>query len=313
MTYEHNRTVLTQIISENAVIRNISRHRNPDGSLDVAGNMRIWNEAVARFEQIRLWEGGTPGFDGRDPLQIEPSIIFVPAPGGRSRGTVVVAHGGGFSWRTGCEGMNVADYFNRAGFAAAILTYRLLPYSRRDAIADMQRAIRILRYRKAELGITEKVAVMGFSAGGILSGNCATHYDRGDPASADPIERMSCRPDACVVAYGAFSTAAFPRGFSEHRPTEAELTEEQYLAVERNLTMDTPPFFIWQTNSDDPRLSLNLAWQLQCANVPFELHCFPEGQHGLALADGNNDLALKLPHVMHWAQLCAEWLQELGI
>ena len=83
-----------------------------------------------------------------------------------------MAHGGGFESRTGCEGVNVADYFVKAGFNAAILTYRLKPYTRYDAIADMQRAIRILRSREDELNITDKIAVMGFSAGGMLSGNC---------------------------------------------------------------------------------------------------------------------------------------------
>ena len=49
------------------------------------------------------------------------------------------------------------------------------------------------------------------------------------------------------------------------------------------------------------------------AGVPFELHCFPEGVHGLALADGANDLSMDIPHVAHWAQLCAEWLTEQDI
>jgi acetyl esterase/lipase len=313
MAFENNRVILSRVISENAVIRHVSKHRNDDGTPDTAGNMRIWNDAVARFDQIPLWENGAPGFDkSRDPLQIEPSIVFVPALEGQRRGTVIVAHGGGFAWRTGCEGFNVADYFNNAGFTVAVLTYRLVPYTRRDAMADMQRAIRTLRYRKEELGITDKIAVMGFSAGGMLAGNCATHFDFGDTNARDPVERQSCRPDACVIGYGAFSSTAFPRAFSPEPVTAETLAEEQYLSVERNLTPQTPPFFIWQTNSDDPRLSMNLAWQLQCANIPFELHCFPGGVHGLALADGNNDLDMKLPHVMHWAGLCAEWLSELG-
>ncbi len=87
--------------------------------------------------------------------------------------------------------MHVAGFFARAGFNAAILTYRLKPYSRRDAMHDMQRAIRLLRARRDELGITDKIAVMGFSAGGMLSGNCATHYDAGDTALRTLCERFS--------------------------------------------------------------------------------------------------------------------------
>lgn len=319
--YEKNLEVLKQVVAEHGVVRHVSKHRKPDGTFDLEGNMKIWNDAVAKFQQIPLWEGGAPGFDDRAPLQIQPSIIFVPAEGRTEpAGTIVVAHGGGFESRTGCEGMNVALYFAEQGFNTAILTYRLKPYTRRDAIADMQRAIRVLRSRKDELGITDKVAVMGFSAGGMLSGNCATHYDRGNPEAADPIERESCRPDGAVLGYGAFANVKYPSPFFNGRgmhtafddPNREELL---YLAPEKNITRDTPPFFIWQTLRDffgDPRHSFVLGQELTEAGVPFEMHIFPEGVHGIALADGENDLAMDLPHVKHWAELCSEWLRSLG-
>lgn len=312
--YESNYDVLMQVIADQSVIRPVAKHRNPDGSFDLQGSKKIWNAAIARFEQIPLWENGTPGYDARDPLQPQPSLILIPAQVARAvRGTIIVAHGGGFESRTGCEGMHVAAYFAQAGFHTAILTYRLKPYSRRDAICDMQRAIRLLRCRKEALGLTDQIAVMGFSAGGMLSGNCATHYDLGNPAAQDAVERMSCRPDAAVLGYGAFATVAFPGGFFCNPFADAERREKLYLAPEKNIMCDTPPFFIWQTNSDDPRNAFVLASALTEAGVPFELHCFPEGTHGLALADGNNDLAMNLPHVARWASLCAEWLHALGM
>lgn len=310
--YENNRDILTRMVETRAVIRPVAQHRLPDGRMDIDGNFKIWQDAISQLEQIPLWKDGAPGFDNRDPRQPQPSIIFVPAPNGACRGTIVVAHGGGFETRTGCEGIHVADFFNRAGFAVAILTYRLKPYTRMDAIADMQRAVRTLRARQTELGISDRIAVMGFSAGGMLSGNCATHYDRGNPDAADPIERMSCRPDAAVIGYGAFTSVSYPQGMFKNPFTDEQRAEKLYLAPEKNITVDTPPFFIWQTNSDDPRLSFILGKALTDAGVPFELHCFPDGVHGLALADGNNDLQLNIPHVAHWASLCAEWLEGLG-
>ena len=311
--YEKNYAVLKQIVAGHSVIRHVSKHRNPDGTFDLVGNKQIWNAALEKFDRIPLWKNGAPGFDDRDPLQPEPSIIFVPgANPGKLRGTVIVAHGGGFESRTGCEGMNVALYFADRGFNTAILTYRLKPYTRIDAMEDMQRAIRLLRERKEVLGITDKVAVMGFSAGGMLSGNCATHFDLGKPNSEDPIERQSCRPDAAVVGYGAFAFTAFPAGLFRN-PFARDRQELYYLAPEANITLDTPPFFIWQTNSDDPRHSFALGSALTAAGIPFELHCFPDGIHGLALADGENDLSMDIPHVHHWAELCAEWLEDLAI
>lgn len=213
--YESNYTILKQMVAEGAVLWPPERHRNAAGEYNLAENMAIWNRAVARMASIPLWEQGAPGFDPeRDPLQIQPNLVFIPAQGADApRGTVIIAHGGAFVCHAGHEGFHTALRFAEAGFNTAVLTYRLKPYSRRDAMADMSRAIRLLRARRAELGITGQIAVLGFSAGGMLSGNCATHYDRGDPDAADPIERCSSRPDAAVICYGAFATVAFPEGF----------------------------------------------------------------------------------------------------
>ena len=319
--YENNYQILCDIVNEKSVLRHVSKHRNPDGSFDVAGSLKIWNEAIARFDQILLWEEGTPNFKPEETLQPHPSIVFVPAQNADSpRGTVIVAHGGGFSTRTGCEGIHVAKYFADAGFNTAILTYRLQPYSRYDAMYDMQRAIRLLRARKEELGITDKVVAMGFSAGGMLSSNCATHFDLGDANAEDPIERESCRPDGAVLGYGAFAFCGLPGGFfvdpfadMTHNPFVANKEELIYFAPEVNIKRDTPPFFIWQTNSDDPRHSFTLGQALTAMAVPFEMHLFPGGVHGLALADGNNDLFMDVPHVAQWAPLCTTWLKGLSL
>lgn len=98
-----------------------------------------------------------------------------------------------------------------------------------------------------------------------------------------------------------------------HNPFIASKEELIYFAPEVNITPQTPPFFIWQTNSDDPRHSFTLGQALTAVGIPFEMHLSPEGVHGLALADGYNDLDMDIPHVARWAQLCAEWLREQKI
>lgn len=317
--FENNYEVLKQIVDEKAVIRHVSKHRNPDGSMDIKGNLKIWNDAVARFETIKLWDK-TPNFDDRDPNQIEPNIVFVPSSCSAKRGTIIVACGGGFETRTGCEGFNVAKYFVDKGFNTAILTYRLKPYGRKDAMDDMQRAIRVLRHKKDELNITDKICCMGFSAGGMLTGNVATHFDYGNENATDEVEKESCHIDAAVLGYGAFCFAGLPGGFfvdpfsdKIRNPFFANKEELLYYSPEVNITKETCPFFIWQTNSDDPRNSFCLGQALTAMGVPFEMHLFPEGVHGLALADGNNDLGMDLPHVSKWADLCSEWLEKQGI
>lgn len=312
--YECNYTILQKIAEEKSILCHSTEQFKPDGTYDLEGNRNKWNTTIARFDQLFLWTNGAPGFDDRDPLQTQPSIIFIPAQNKKTKqGTIIIAHGGVFESRIGCEGIYPAEYFARSGFNTAILTYRLTPYSRMDAIHDMQRAIRLLRYRKDELHITDKIAVMGFSAGGMLSGNCATHFDYGNPASEDPVNRLSCRPDAAVLGYATIKSAVFPEGTFIDPFENRNQREKLYLAPEKNITCDTPPFFIWQTNSDDPRHAFVLGSALTEAGVPFELHCFPDGTHGMALADGNNNMDLNLPHVAHWADLCTEWLRGLGL
>lgn len=308
--YEKNYEELKEIYEENAVIWPRERQHDAEGKMNLADNMSIWNSAVARLDSIPLWEEGAPGFDDRDPMQIQPNIVFVPAQNtDEQRGTIVVAHGGGFVCHAGHEGFHVALRFAEMGFNTAILTYRLVPYSRRDAMADMSRAIRLIRSRQAELGVTDKVAVLGFSAGGMLSGNCATHYDRGNPDAADPVERFSSRPDAAVLCYGAFATVAFPVGIMRSTFGDPDRAEKLYLAPENNVTADTPPFFIWQTISDDPRNAFVLGKALTEAGVPFDLHCFETGHHGVGLADGHDDEGFSDDHLKKWADLCSSWLR----
>lgn len=313
MRDDKNIKILKDAVEGHTFIRHVSKHLNPDGSFDIDGSLKLWNHGMEPFEKIKLWEV-TPGFDKAAPLQEEPYIVFVPAPKeSEIKSTIIVAHGGGFMTRTGCEGVNVAWAFHKAGYNTAILNYRLLPYSRLDSMADMQRAIRFLRAHKEELGINDTIILMGFSAGAMLSGNCATHYDMGDKESVDTVERYSSKPDAVVMSYGAMSSVSFPVPFGMDPNTPdmfgRDAKEKYYLAPEKHITPNTPPMFIWQTLSDDGRHGMCLAKALQDAGVPYELHIFEGGVHGLALADGENDLAENVPHVNRWVELCLEWFE----
>ncbi len=313
--YEKNIEVLQDAVKSRSVIRHVSRHRNPDGSMDVEGNLTLWNQGMEPFEKMQLWEKGmTPGYDASVTLQPEPYLVFIPAPvWSEVKSTILIAHGGGFLTRTGCEGVNAAWYFHQKGYPTAILCYRLQPYSRLDAMADMQRAVRMIRAHKEELEVDNRVFVMGFSAGAMLCANCGTHFDEGRPEHEDVVEHYPDRPDAVVMGYGAFSKVMIPRMFleePEYGIWGRTLAEKIYLAPEKNLSVETPPFFIWQTLSDDGRHGLNLARELSDMEIHYELHIFDEGLHGIAMADGENDLSMDLPHVQHWGELCDEWLRQ---
>lgn len=309
--YEKNAALLERAVAQRSLIRPVSQHRLPDGTLDVDSNLRLWNEAMEPFEKITLWK--EPVCAGE--LQGEPYLVPVPAERTADRPVILIAHGGGFRWRTGCEAANVAHWFHSRGYPTAMLSYRLAPHTRLEAFHDMRRAVRLLRQLAGETGRSGRVVAMGFSAGGMLAANCATLFDAGDAASADPAERQSSRPDAAVVCYGAMSATAFPLpfGFAPDAALFGATPEERYrLSAERQVRFDSPPVFLWQTMGDDGRHGMNLASALQAAGVPYEMHIFQTGAHGLALADGENDLEARIESVSRWPELCLGWLAENG-
>ena len=253
---------------------------------------------------IRLWpEGSSPDLaacGGR-----EPSLIPFPVEG--SRGAVIVCPGGGYTHLAPHEGEPIARMINEAGVSAFVLMYRVKPFPSLDTpLGEAKRAIRLAR----SMGY-EKVGILGFSAGGHLSGMAATLYDSGDPAAEDAVERLSARPDAVAPCYGATSLWRFRKTewsgmlLETNSPGMEEITR---YSAECNVTADTPPAFIWHT-ADDPVVpvacALDLAKALAAKGVPHEMHIFPHGRHGLGLALETEDVA-------QWAPLCQKWLLSLG-
>ncbi len=254
------------------------------------------------MEKIYLWP------DGNIPYMQEgnciPAIEAYPVEG--SKGAVIVCPGGGYNYKAPHEGGPVAEMLNEAGISAYVLDYRVKPCHYNAPVADAHRAIRVVR----SMGY-EKVAILGFSAGGHLTCSAATLYDGGNPDAEDPIERLSSRPDAFIPCYAVASFLSF-----RHQGSVESLLGDQRgdyrllrrFSAELNITEDTPPAFIWHTAEDGGvpvENSLHLARAMAHVGVPFEIHIFPNGGHGMGLA--KND-----PVVGTWPELCKAWLKAQG-
>ena len=254
-------------------------------------------------EKIMLWPGEAP-YTQFSPEQAQPSLT--PFPVEKARGAVVVCPGGGYSMKAAHEGDPIARMFNAQGIAAYVLDYRVKPCHREAPLSDALRAIRVVR----SLGY-EKVAILGFSAGGNLCCCAATLYDKGNPDSDDPIERLSSRPDAFIPCYPVASFGKYTHLGSRTNLLGDEWENDELAkrySAELNVTDDTPTAFIWHTAADagvPVQNSLNLAAALADHHVLFELHVYPEGRHGLGLAPEN-------PPVSEWANACCRWLLERG-
>jgi acetyl esterase/lipase len=276
--------------------------------------------AVIAQEQVKLpytvllWPNGAPGAQGNEEID-KPALTVYPVAGRQKVPTgVVVFPGGGYTHLAmDHEGQQVAAWLNSYGITAFVLRYRLGPkYHHPIEMHDGQRAVRWARAHATDFGIDpHRIGVWGFSAGGHLASTIGTHFDNGDAANSDPIERESSRPDFLILAYPVitFAEPYLHRG-SRNALLGPNLSPAliELLSNERHVTPQTPPTFLFHT-SDDPVVpvqnSIDFYLALRTAGVPAEMHLYQHGPHGVGLA--RND-----PELASWPDLLAAWLQASG-
>lgn len=261
-----------------------------------------------------LWEGDAPGAQGKEAGDV-PTLTLYPAPQENATGAaIVVCPGGGYGGLADDhEGKQVAAWLNKIGVTAAVLHYRLGPkYHHPVMLGDVGRAIRTVRHRAQEWKIDpQRIGVLGFSAGGHLASTAATQFDEGDPNAADPIDRVSSRPDVAILIYPVITmTDPHTHGGSRHNllgeNPDPALIEQ--MSSEKRVTDKTPPCFLVHSVDDGPvppQNSLMFAEALTKHRVPFVLHMLEKGGHGYGL--GGDD-----PILSTWPDLCARWLKGRG-
>ncbi|MDQ0230695.1 alpha/beta hydrolase [Metabacillus malikii] len=257
-----------------------------------------------------LWPNN-PTFHQGEKDEETPTITHYLLNKQEQHCAVIVCPGGGYVRRAEHEGEPVAKWLNSIGISAFVLDYRVAPSKHPAPLLDLQRAIRYVRHHAEEWNIDkQRIGILGFSAGGHLASTAATHFDDGDKSSADLIEHESSRPNLAILCYPVISlTQFYHEGSANHLLGEnATLEQRQLLSNERNVTGATPPTFLWHT-ADDAAVpvenSLMFAQALSKQNVPFEMHIFPSGRHGLGLAEDE-------PLVSRWPELCKNWLSQQG-
>lgn len=245
-------------------------------------------------------------FPGKAPYETDFAPFLTAYPVEGARGAVIVCPGGGYNHKAAHEGGPVAEMLNGAGIAAYVLDYRIAPCDPQAPLCDANRAVRLVR----SMGY-EKVAILGFSAGGHLACCAAVMYDGGDPGAEDPVERYSSRPDAFIPCYAVSSFVVCRHGKTMDcllGDRKDDSTLARAFSPDLHITADTPEAFIWHTAEDGSvpvGAALNLARSLSARGVPYALHIWPEGHHGLGLAK-------ELPAVSQWADLLCQWLGARG-
>jgi acetyl esterase/lipase len=214
------------------------------------------------------------------------------------------------------EGAAEARWLTERGVAAFVLEYRLGPrYHFPAPMLDGARAVRYVRSHAAELGVAaDRVGVWGFSAGGHLAGYLATVNDGGNAKAAELIDRVSDRPDFAVLAYARLSMdPSIPRPMNleallgEHATTE----RLNQFTIERHVSKETSPCFLYSTTEDQTVNSLNATTfynALKRAGVPAELHVFERGRHGTGMGQGLRGLQ----ELAVWPMLLQNWMTMHG-
>src|SRR5258708_6458810 len=263
-----------------------------------------------------LWTNGATGALGQEDKDIPTLPAYFPESGKASGAAIVICPGGGYGMLASHEGADYARFFNEQGIAGFVLKYRLGSggYRHPVMLQDAARALRTVRARATEWKLDPKrLGIIGSSAGGHLASTLLTHFDQGKPDAADPIERVSSRPDLGILCYAVITMGRFTHQGSKNNLLGKNPSDDLVsgLSNELRVTKDTPPCFIWHT-WEDPAVpvenSLQFAEALRKAGVPFDLHIYQKGNHGLGLGSNKWDPEHRHP----WTADCEFWLKAQG-
>jgi endo-1,4-beta-xylanase len=229
-----------------------------------------------------------------------PSIEVYLAPPELANGmSVILAPGGGNNTcGAGPEGVDVAKWFNSLGVSCFVERYRLKPYvSAVDALADTQRAVRVVRAHAKEWNINpNKIGHMGFSAGGEQTARLALTFDAGKPDATDPIDRVSSRPDWVALVYAGWAVGSL------------DMT---------HVPQDVPPTFLVCAGTGDVfhakqtvefySAVFEVGAKMKPKPLNIEMHIYGTGGHGGAISSRKGT-----PYGT-WPQRFIEWATDVGI
>ena len=237
-----------------------------------------------------------------------------------ARPFVLVIPGGGYCFLSEGESEPIAMAFTTAGYQTAVLNYSVrpddtLPYLGTTPLLEAAAAVRYIRDHATEWGVDpQKITVCGFSAGGHLTGSLGVFGANEDyiPGASDG----KCLPNAMILGYPVITA-----GPAAHRDSFYHLTghkeqgpENDRFSLELHVTDQTPPAFIWQPTTDDlvpVENSFLMAEALKAHNIPFDLHLFQSGWHGIKLA--NRETSCNDPLVSQWLEIALIWMNDTGV
>lgn len=224
------------------------------------------------------------------------------------RPAVIICPGGAYQWRSPREKDPVALEFLSMGYQAFILEYTCgEKASGFRPLRQLAETVRTVRNRADEWHIDpEKIAVLGFSAGGHLAASLGTFWN-------DPELDLGTdsRPDAMILCYPVISTKEFAHEESVKWVTGNDPAMKEKLHLPDHVTSDFPPTFMWHGGEDASvpvENSLMLAVRLRECKVPLEYHLFETGVHGISTC--TQEVETPEESCRQWVSLCRMWINR---
>ncbi len=264
---------------------------------------------------VKLWPDGAPGAKGDRPEDTPRLDVYCPDEDPCGAGVVICPGGGYGGLAIDHEGKQIAQFYNSIGVTAFVLSYRLgtQGYHHPIEVNDAKRALRWVREHAEEYNLDRnRIGLTGFSAGGHLASTAGTLFDAGDPNAPDRVDRASSRPDFLVLGYPVISLSdTFTHKGSRDNllgPEKANEELAKQLSSQHNVTPQTPPTFIFQTDEDSAVPAENAVafyLALRKHKVPAEMHIYQRGPHGVGLMHGD-------PVLSTWGKHLSDWLRNNG-
>lgn len=267
------------------------------------------------MEKIRLWKGKPPFFNEdfqNDENREAPCVTPYIVNDGSVHPCIVVVPGGGYSHRALHEGEPIARWLNDKGINAFVVDYRVEPYMYPAPVIDVKRAVRYVRFYAERFAVDpERIGIIGFSAGAHAACCASLYFEDFEYDEKDDIDMICARPDICALCYPVIT---FKDGFCHEGSRERLIGRDRSLisklSCEENVSENMPPVFMWHTFEDQSvpvRNSLEMALALKKHEVPFELHIFPNGRHGLGM-----ERCVDIEGVNKWPDLFLNWLRRMN-
>lgn len=217
------------------------------------------------------------------------------------RPAVLVLAGGGYEHRSRRETEPVMLHFLAKGCQAFTLDYTVgrKNIALHEPEAEVNEAVKYLRSNAESMDIDpSRIILLGFSAGGHLALSSQCHYRNG-------------RADALVLCYPVVTTGPYGHDGTTYNITGGDEGKKEYYSLEKHISEDLPPVFIWHTREDEavsPVNTLLLCSALTSTHIPFEYHLFGKGRHGLSIC--TNDVESPAPGTDEWLPLLFRWLED---